>query len=133
MQLVAQNLTALLLALNLTEGTFKPEPVPASFVAQGKSRFRAGSSNSLAHAIPDPELVPIPIPEFTLPDGLEFQYEEPAVLTSSEDTGNVFAPGCAVQPYNPPPVGDQTFPPFDLAKANVYRYRKQQSVNLGSW
>ncbi|KAJ7273594.1 glycoside hydrolase superfamily [Mycena haematopus] len=27
----------------------------------------------------------------------------------------------------------ETFPPFDQAKATVYRYRQQQGVNLGSW
>ena len=131
MQLTPGNLTALLLALNLTEGSYKPEPKPATLLAQGKSRFRAGTSNSLAPAFPD--LDPISIPDFELPDSVELQYEEQPVLTSSEDTGSNFAQGCTVQPYNPPPVGDQTFPPFDLAKANVYRYRRQQSVNLGSW
>ncbi|EJD05843.1 glycoside hydrolase [Fomitiporia mediterranea MF3/22] len=40
---------------------------------------------------------------------------------------------CDVQAYNPAPVLSQTFPPFDLAKANIFRYRQQQSVNLGSW
>ncbi|KAL4253866.1 glycosyl hydrolase 5 (cellulase A) family protein [Abortiporus biennis] len=40
---------------------------------------------------------------------------------------------CTVQPYNPPTVDLQTFPPFDQARANVFRYRQQQSVNLGSW
>ncbi|KAH8117362.1 glycoside hydrolase superfamily [Phellopilus nigrolimitatus] len=40
---------------------------------------------------------------------------------------------CNVEPYDPPPVVSQTFPPFDQAKANIFRYRQQQSVNLGSW
>lgn len=40
---------------------------------------------------------------------------------------------CTVAPYDPPPILSQTFPPFDEAKANIFRYRKQQSVNLGSW
>lgn len=39
---------------------------------------------------------------------------------------------CNVEPYNPPSV-NVTFPPFDEAMANVYRYRQQQAVNLGSW
>ena len=41
---------------------------------------------------------------------------------------------CSWMPrYNAPPLDDQVFLPFDQAKATVYRYRQQQSVNLGSW
>jgi hypothetical protein len=40
---------------------------------------------------------------------------------------------CNVVSYNAPPVLDQEFPPYDRSVANVYRYRQQQSVNLGSW
>jgi hypothetical protein len=40
---------------------------------------------------------------------------------------------CAVDPYFPPPISDQQFPPFDQDLAVVYRYRQQQGVNLGSW
>ncbi|KDR81860.1 hypothetical protein GALMADRAFT_240110 [Galerina marginata CBS 339.88] len=39
----------------------------------------------------------------------------------------------AAQSYDAPPILDQEFPPHDLTTANVYRYRQQQSVNLGSW
>lgn len=41
--------------------------------------------------------------------------------------------GCNVEPYTAPAIGQQKFPPFDQAKATVFRYRQQQSVNLGSW
>ncbi|OBZ75975.1 Glucan 1,3-beta-glucosidase 3 [Grifola frondosa] len=57
--------------------------------------------------------------------GENFQVQ-PKYLKSLDET-------CKVEPYDPPPVSDQNFPPFDQAKANVYRYRQQQSVNLGSW
>ena len=40
---------------------------------------------------------------------------------------------CDVEPYDPRPITDQTFPAFDKNVANVYRYRQQQAVNLGSW
>ncbi|KAJ3493405.1 hypothetical protein NLJ89_g11028 [Agrocybe chaxingu] len=43
------------------------------------------------------------------------------------------AADCSVGPYDAPPVLDQTFPPYDQTSANVYRYRQQQGVNLGSW
>lgn len=42
-------------------------------------------------------------------------------------------PECHVEPYNAPQIMQQTFPPFDPETAYVYRYRQQQSVNLGSW
>ena len=42
-------------------------------------------------------------------------------------------PECHVEPYNTPQVTQQEFPPFDSESAYVYRYRQQQSVNLGSW
>ncbi|CAA7265374.1 unnamed protein product [Cyclocybe aegerita] len=43
------------------------------------------------------------------------------------------AADCSVEPYDAPPVLKQTFPPYDQTSANVYRYRQQQGVNLGSW
>ena len=42
-------------------------------------------------------------------------------------------PECYVQPYNAPQITQQEFPPFDSEIAYIYRYRQQQSVNLGSW
>lgn len=39
---------------------------------------------------------------------------------------------CKVPDYNPGPVS-VSLPDFDADKAQVYRYRKQQAVNLGSW
>ncbi|KAF8955450.1 glycoside hydrolase superfamily [Flammula alnicola] len=40
---------------------------------------------------------------------------------------------CNVEPYDAPEILGQDFPPYDQTTANVYRYRQQQSVNLGSW
>lgn len=41
---------------------------------------------------------------------------------------------CSITPYTPPsPVLLESFPPYDASKALIYRYRQQQSVNLGSW
>ncbi|KAF9566286.1 glycoside hydrolase [Agrocybe pediades] len=53
-----------------------------------------------------------------------------ASTTAAQDTvqGN-----CNVEPYDPPPIPNQEFPPYDQTSSNVYRYRQQQSVNLGSW
>jgi glucan 1,3-beta-glucosidase len=40
---------------------------------------------------------------------------------------------CHVEPYDAPAIEDQAFTPFNQTEANVFRYRQQQSVNLGSW
>lgn len=40
---------------------------------------------------------------------------------------------CIVTPYVSIPPGAPKFAPFDRKAATVYRYRQQQSVNLGSW
>ncbi|PPQ98808.1 hypothetical protein CVT24_003362 [Panaeolus cyanescens] len=39
---------------------------------------------------------------------------------------------CQVEPYNET-VAEQNFDAFDQSIADVYRYRQQRSVNLGSW
>ena len=39
-----------------------------------------------------------------------------------------------MSPYSPPePVYLESFPAYDANQALIYRYRQQQSVNLGSW
>lgn len=40
---------------------------------------------------------------------------------------------CYVDPYDAPLVGFQEVPPYDETTATIFRYRQQQSVNLGSW
>ena len=42
-------------------------------------------------------------------------------------------PECYDAQYNAPQMTHQNFPPFDSQSAYIYRYRQQQSVNLGSW
>ncbi|THH18479.1 hypothetical protein EW146_g2512 [Bondarzewia mesenterica] len=49
------------------------------------------------------------------------------------DTGQLSSDPCHVDPYSSPTVAIGQFPPFNPTQANVYRYRQQQSVNLGSW
>ena len=128
MQLPLGNLTALLLALNLSQGTYKPEPTPSALDVQGKTRIKASSFSP-----------PLLSPDLAQLEAAASRYGEPDAYDSSEnaadsDTGDVYASSsCSVQPYNPGQVSDQTFPPFDQSKASVYRYRKQRSVNLGSW
>ncbi|KII88646.1 glycoside hydrolase family 5 protein [Plicaturopsis crispa FD-325 SS-3] len=52
---------------------------------------------------------------------------------STASSGTMEDAACQVEPYDIPGPIDETFPPFDEASANIYRYRQQQSVNLGSW
>ncbi|TBU45740.1 glycoside hydrolase [Dichomitus squalens] len=54
----------------------------------------------------------------------------PPLVTQLDGTSNS---SCYVPPYDSSDVGSQTFAPFNQFKANIYRYRQQQSVNLGSW
>ncbi|WWD03768.1 hypothetical protein V865_001824 [Kwoniella europaea PYCC6329] len=55
--------------------------------------------------------------------------------TSSTGDGTVTVQdACSFTPYSPPsPVILEPFAPYDANKALIYRYRQQQSVNLGSW
>ena len=46
---------------------------------------------------------------------------------------NVNGQNCKHENYNAPDVGDQDFPPFDQQASDLYRYRQQRGVNLGSW
>ena len=47
---------------------------------------------------------------------------------SSGDNAN-----CSIQSYSPGPIPLDNFAPFDPSQAMIYRYRQQQTVNLGSW
>lgn len=53
-------------------------------------------------------------------------YDNSTVSTASDD--------CAFTPYTPSkPLMLEPFENYDANKALIYRYRQQQSVNLGSW
>ncbi|WVR00081.1 hypothetical protein IAU59_007223 [Kwoniella sp. CBS 9459] len=56
-----------------------------------------------------------------------------STTVSAADISSSSADACAVTPYAPAPVTLQPFAPYDASKALIYRYRQQQSVNLGSW
>ena len=103
MQLTPGAFGALLQVLSLTQGLYKPTPSPA-----GPTTY----SKTLAGDRPS-----------TYDNSSSDTFD-----SSSSDSSCDWVP-----PYDAPPLGDQAFPPFDPAKATVYRYRQQQSVNLGSW
>lgn len=118
MQLTPGAFGALLQTLNLTQGRYKPEPTLALLDVKQGIGADSVANLTLSHDLVQPEAA-------------GFLPGEPLVLSS----GDVYTQNnpCNVPTYNAPPVDLQTFPPFDQAKANVYRYRRQQSVNLGSW
>jgi hypothetical protein len=53
--------------------------------------------------------------------------------TSTDSSFNAADNSCFIEPYTPAPVTLEPFAPYDASKALIYRYRQQQSVNLGSW
>jgi glucan 1,3-beta-glucosidase len=117
MLVTADRFAALLHALGLSQGLFKPVPLLASpaittNTINGTHHSTANSSSNL-HSHAD-------IPPLLL-DNVNFQN------LNQRDSS------CHVDPYDGPDISDQIFAPFDQTEANVFRYRQQQSVNLGSW
>ncbi|KAG5647194.1 hypothetical protein DXG03_001153 [Asterophora parasitica] len=112
----AASFVALLQALRLTQGSYKPDPdTISSFAVAGNSPF-----NSFVATPPtsnDP-------------------YDAQMLLDNSKNSSfdaQTHHDECFVEPYSAPPVENQVFSPYDPDKAFFYRYRQQQSVNLGSW
>ena len=57
-----------------------------------------------------------------------------ATVSAADTSDASSTPSCAVTPYDPPTnLLLEPFAPYDAKQALVYRYRQQQSVNLGSW
>jgi len=108
-----QNFTTLIQSLGLTPGLFKPSPGLATTAG---SSWNNSSDYAFLNAAPNNSL-PAMGP-----------YANLQASDYYKTTGS-----CDPEPYHPPPVTDQVFAPFDSAKATIYRYRQQQSVNLGSW
>ncbi len=119
MVLTAGSFTALMHALSLTQGSFKhtPEssqdvPAPPTFnrkIAAPAVNDTQYSYGSMHHAS-------------------QSDYSALHLVALSQQDAN-----CSVQPYQIQDPAVQPFPPYDSAKATVFRYRQQQSVNLGSW
>jgi len=104
MQAEVQQFSVLLQSLNLTTGLFKPTPAPPLLSALGN-----GSSFDPFGVLGNTSVASS--------DPLDFNAQG----------------SCSPEPYSAPPIIDQEFLPFDSAKAAIFRYRQQQSVNLGSW
>ncbi|RPD66317.1 glycoside hydrolase [Lentinus tigrinus ALCF2SS1-7] len=107
------NFATLLQALRLSQGMSKPSPT-----------FRAGLAQTAAPSYNDTQ-------EDTQQFGTSYyaQPEDHLLYPVSFDD----ASPCPVEPYFDADNAIPPFASFDPAKATVFRYRQQQSVNLGSW
>ena len=115
----------LLRALSLVEGSYKPSP---SNPLPGN-----GTTNTIVYSNFDGS-------------GFFGTLVDPTFNTSGPGPGYMTATSnpamgvdiitdeqCPEVSYDSPQLINQFFAPFDPTAAAVYRYRKQQSVNLGSW
>lgn len=133
MLLDAAQFATLLQALGLGTGLFKPIP------------GLIGSVNDTVHGIvstvnqttaglgsPLPGLPPLPIVGILQTDQKLVNLAKGSKSKEKVSAMNLDDPQCQVIPYNAP-VPEPHFTPFDYVNANIFRYRQQQSVNLGSW
>lgn len=109
--------SAFLQTLGLTQGTYKPTPVTV-----GHTGINVTSTQSVELSFSSPGA-----------PGTAFGNNFLAKPDFSAQIMDYAGPSCYVAPYDSLEPFTETFPPFDQTKANIYRYRRQQSVNLGSW
>jgi hypothetical protein len=112
MLMTADRFAALLQGLGLSQGLFKPVPsllAPHRITTNTINNTQA--SNASAADVAPPLLDTVN--NFRTPKRRDIS--------------------CHVDPYDAPDIEDQAFAPFNQTEANVFRYRQQQSVNLGSW
>lgn len=124
------DLQRVLLNLGLVSSVGRPSPL-WTFPSEVTGHTGGGLAPGVLLGIPDPSLASLPQNSDSNPnsnadtdvstvDGLL------SLLESSGDS-------CTVNPYPSPPIPVDPFEPWDPAKATMYRYRQQQSVNLGAW
>ncbi|EAU88084.2 cytoplasm protein [Coprinopsis cinerea okayama7 len=99
-----------LLALGVTQANYKPYPSVSN---------TSTSTTRTISTVDDTDVQPDGL---VLPQNVRIT----AVMDASD-------PQCQVEPYDAPSVDHQEYPSYDEKLATVFRYRKQQSVNLGSW
>jgi hypothetical protein len=121
MLITASGFSVLLQTLGLTQGLSKPTPDSATKSPAILSSDRGTDDYSSAA-----------LPHFQALSNLPGQHLAPSKPASAQSLDQTDG-SCNVNPYTAPAPLDDAFPPFDQAEANVYRYRQQQSVNLGSW
>ena len=63
-----------------------------------------------------------------------FDTPDNSTLSAEDTADNSTTSACSVTPYTPATsLVLESFAPYDPQQALIYRYRQQQSVNLGSW
>ncbi|KAG9313350.1 glycoside hydrolase superfamily [Chiua virens] len=115
-----ENFVTLLRALSVVEGSYKPSPI-SNLLANNSTANTLGYGNlynpGFSSALAD----------------TAFNASGVSLSSLSSSGGINTSTQCSVVPYNPPPLLNQAFWSFDSTAAAAYRYRRQQSVNLGSW
>ena len=106
------NFTLLLQTMGLVQGIRRPTPSHSTSTPPAKG---AKAPVSWVHS------------QFAGTDSQSPGQDLPSVHINSQ-SGD-----CSVQPYEGPDLSALAFAPFERSKATVFRYRQQQSVNLGSW
>lgn len=117
MLVTADGFSALLQTLSLTQGLFKPTVSSVVDTIGDVSTLLNGTATNTTGTL--------------LGAGGGGQIN--SFTGSTASSGTLDDAACQVEPYDVAGPIDETFPPFDEASANIYRYRQQQSVNLGSW
>ena len=110
----SRNFSTLLQALRLSQGMSKPFPT----FGAGLEQIAPTSANNTQE-----DTQPF---DSGYPRQATDHFLHPILLDQTSTA-------CSVQPYFSQDDGIPSFAPFDPAKATVFRYRQQQSVNLGSW
>lgn len=118
-----ENFVTLLRALGLVEGSYKPfpgNPLTSDDTANLIDYSNHYGSGFLGAAM-----------DTTLnASGPGSSYVNATTFHSGDTSTDT---QCLVELYDPPQLTDEAFWSFDSTAAAVYRYRRQQSVNLGSW
>ena len=140
MFLYSDQLNALLKSLGLVGSLLKPVPSLVGAITdplQGPLNGVVSAVDGIGGSLGLPPLESLPLIGSILiaehPNNLKIGDPYKSLSVLSQEVLNAENVTCFVQPYDPAPVLSQTFPPFDKAKANIFRYRQQQAVNLGSW
>lgn len=107
--LSALNLGSLLSALGLVTSLLKPVPIVGDLVPSLLGQLIPLVNQTLSN-----------LPILAAVDGSDGNVQSTPVCNNIEQ-------------YTKSVVRLENFAPFDLAMSNVFRYRQQQSVNLGSW
>lgn len=118
----ADRFSVLLHTLGLSQGLFKPTP---SLLASSAYTSSAANGTNVSPQAYNSSV-------FNVSSNFHSPADIPNVANDIQ-TLDQQGKACHVDSYDAPAVDLQPFFPFDETKANVFRYRQQQSVNLGSW